>query len=265
MSGFLTYAYRKDFPTPPPWNTLPESPLWNVYRTQVSHHVVREWVKTGDTKMVLDLSCLSLEELPPIPETVEVLRVGVNRLTTLPPLPPNLRTLSCGINCLTSLPSLPDSLENLYLEGNRITALPPLPKRLIELSCRANLITELPDTLPPGLTLLSCGENRITRLPFELPHSLVEIEAAGNDLICVPELSSHQHLSISRRLTTLDLWRNFVETDREWIGRIPVDPRVSKKRITQRCEAIQEELMMKMWHPSRVERLMLAGVDMEDM
>jgi hypothetical protein len=28
---------------------------------------------------------------------------------------------------------------------------------------------------------------------------------------------------------------------------------------------IQEELMMKVWHPLRVERLMLAGVDMEDM
>jgi hypothetical protein len=28
---------------------------------------------------------------------------------------------------------------------------------------------------------------------------------------------------------------------------------------------IFEELAQKVWHPSRVERLMLAGVDMEDM
>jgi hypothetical protein len=39
----------------------------------------------------------------------------------------------------------------------------------------------------------------------------------------------------------------------------------SKERIVARCDLIFEELAKKMWHPSRVERLMLAGVDMEEM
>jgi hypothetical protein len=39
----------------------------------------------------------------------------------------------------------------------------------------------------------------------------------------------------------------------------------SKERIVQRCGIIFEDLARKVWHPSRVERLMLAGVDMEDM
>jgi len=39
----------------------------------------------------------------------------------------------------------------------------------------------------------------------------------------------------------------------------------SKERIVQRCALVFEELAQKVWHPSRVERLMLGGVDMEDM
>jgi hypothetical protein len=33
----------------------------------------------------------------------------------------------------------------------------------------------------------------------------------------------------------------------------------------QRCALVFEELAKTVWHPQRVERLMLAGVDMEDM
>ena len=39
----------------------------------------------------------------------------------------------------------------------------------------------------------------------------------------------------------------------------------SQERIVQRCALVFEELAQKVWHPSRVEQRMLAGVDMEDM
>jgi len=39
----------------------------------------------------------------------------------------------------------------------------------------------------------------------------------------------------------------------------------SKERIVARCALYFEELAQTVWHPSRVERRMLAGVDMEDM
>jgi len=39
----------------------------------------------------------------------------------------------------------------------------------------------------------------------------------------------------------------------------------SRERIVARCALVFEELAKTVWHPSRVERRMLAGVDMEDM
>ena len=39
----------------------------------------------------------------------------------------------------------------------------------------------------------------------------------------------------------------------------------NKERIIQRCKTIKEELMMNRWRPSRVEQLLLAGYDVEDM
>jgi hypothetical protein len=41
--------------------------------------------------------------------------------------------------------------------------------------------------------------------------------------------------------------------------------KASKERIVTRCACVFEELVKNVWHPQRVERLMLAGVDMEDM
>jgi hypothetical protein len=38
-----------------------------------------------------------------------------------------------------------------------------------------------------------------------------------------------------------------------------------KDRIVERCGIYFEELAQTVWHPQRVESLMLAGVDMEDM
>jgi hypothetical protein len=39
----------------------------------------------------------------------------------------------------------------------------------------------------------------------------------------------------------------------------------SKKRCTERCATYKEEIMMKTWHPSRVEMLLEMGYDVEDM
>lgn len=41
--------------------------------------------------------------------------------------------------------------------------------------------------------------------------------------------------------------------------------KVSKQRTQQRCTLFKEGIMMKAWHPDRVERLLLAGYDVEDM
>lgn len=44
-----------------------------------------------------------------------------------------------------------------------------------------------------------------------------------------------------------------------------VEEAESKDRSQQRCNQIEEELMMNMWHPSRIELLRDLGFEFEDM
>jgi hypothetical protein len=39
----------------------------------------------------------------------------------------------------------------------------------------------------------------------------------------------------------------------------------SKERSLKRCKEYKEGIMMKVWHPSRVEKLLEMGYDIEDM
>jgi hypothetical protein len=56
------------------------------------------------------------------------------------------------------------------------------------------------------------------------------------------------------------------ESIADYVARVNVFAKAaSKERIVGRCRIIFEELAKTVWHPSRVERLMLEGVDMEDM
>jgi hypothetical protein len=43
------------------------------------------------------------------------------------------------------------------------------------------------------------------------------------------------------------------------------EERKAYRRSMQRCNTIKEDLMINRWHPTRVERLLLAGYDVEDM
>jgi hypothetical protein len=94
------------------------------------------------------------------------------------------------------------------------------------------------------LTKLSCEYNQLTRLPETLPAALTKLECSYN-LLPENEENESMHDYIARV-------KAIAETE-------------SKERIVQRCALYFEELAKKVWHPQRVERLMLAGVDMEDM
>ena len=154
-------------------------------------------------------------------------------------------------------PTIPLDLSRLEL-----TALPELPEGLVELICYHNRLTKLPDKLPASLRYLNCSGNQLTRLPDNLPARLTVLYCSLNELTTLPE-------TLPRGLRTFACWGNrFPERETEeslwdYVERINAIAR--RERITQRCAAIFEELVQKVWHPSRVERLMLAGVDMEDM
>jgi hypothetical protein len=56
------------------------------------------------------------------------------------------------------------------------------------------------------------------------------------------------------------------ETIPDYVARVKAFvEKESKDRIVQRCALYFEELTEVAWHPSRVEKWMLAGVDMENM
>jgi hypothetical protein len=123
-----------------------------------------------------------------------------------------------------------------------LKSLPKLPASLRGIICDRNKLTFLPD-LPDLLVELWCSDNQLLSLP-ELPDSLRQLVCSGNHL---PEHPWNE--AIPYYATRV---KAFAE-------------KASKERIVQRCRTVFEELAQTVWHPSRVERRMLAGVDMEDM
>ena len=167
---------------------------------------------------------------------------------------------------LTELPELPAGLTKLWCHNNLLTTLPEtLPAGLTQLYCFHNLLTRLPDTLPASLTTLYCSGNQLTTLPETLPAGIRELHCDYNQLTTLPQTLP----AVLTRFTCSN--NNFpdIEDDEsipDYVARVnAIAEAASKERIVARCGLVFEELAKKVWHPSRVERLMLAGVDMEDM
>ena len=97
------------------------------------------------------------------------------------------------------------------------------------LFCKQNPLETLPE-LPLGLTYLMC----------EMP-----IHGEHIDLDTTPE----EIQLINARIQS---WTDMMR-------------RESKMRCMKRCAQYKEQIMMKAWHPSRVERMLEMGYEMEDM
>jgi hypothetical protein len=94
-----------------------------------------------------------------------------------------------------------------------------------------------------GLEYLYCAENQLLLLP-DLPAGLIQLYSEGNKF---PDGEDNESIP-------------------DYVARVKANAEAeSKERIVTRCALYFEELAKKVWHPQRVERLMLAGVDMEDM
>ena len=133
------------------------------------------------------------------------------------------------------------------------------------LDCADNPITILPETLPDMLRVLLVDNCRLSSLPNRLPSSLETLYCNRNKLTCFPDVMPDGLIRMKTDFNSMPVQRLY-ESIREFIARVnALDARDSKERTTQRCSQIWEELMMTVWHPSRVEKLMLMGVDMEDM
>jgi Leucine-rich repeat (LRR) protein len=211
----------------------------------------------------LNLSGLSLKELPPLPANLEYLRCECNRLTTLPDLPANLQILTCGNNALTTLPKLPGGVYYLQCERNNLTELPSLPSVLHKLYCSENLLTHLPP-LPKTLDTLNCAYNKLEILP-NLPNTLKHLNCKNNQLITIPEFDGEKlytegnpDLPLSCNTVKQEVVRSFMKDLRK------AEAEVERVRIVSRCTAIKEELMADRCAPQRVEQLLAQGLGLEE-
>jgi hypothetical protein len=94
--------------------------------------------------------------------------------------------------------------------------------------------------------MLFCSNNLLTTLPDTLLPENLQVFLCKNN-----KFPDH---------------REYEESIPEYVARVKaIAEKASQERIVTRCALYFEELAKTVWHPQRVERLMLAGVDMEDM
>ena len=109
------------------------------------------------------------------------------KLEDLPQLPNLLEILKCPDCKLTHLPILPDNLIDFSCYENKIISLPQLSKKIKILCCCGNNLIKLPETLPDSLIELWCSYNKLTNLSA-LPSNLIKLICCGNNLTNLPQL-----------------------------------------------------------------------------
>jgi hypothetical protein len=94
----------------------------------------------------------------------------------------------------------------------------------------------------------------------ELPSTLQQLRA---ELPWIDSLEEDMSLGGPKRYPAL--WPDMVEAVNQDVrNHAGLTHRESKRRCNKRCATYKEEIMMKAWHPSRVEKLIEMGYDMED-
>jgi Leucine-rich repeat (LRR) protein len=160
-----------------------------------------------------------------------------NKLTKLLKLPNTLTYLFCFNNILTELPELPDTLTKLHCSRNQLTELPELPNTLTKLHCFSNQLTELPK-LPDTLTDLNCSDNQLKELP-KLPDTLTDLECFNN-----PQLLNIYPFYDLDDIRIIQKFKNIYYQIKIYKSIINFIKRYKFKKI-------QEELIIKTWHPKR--------------
>lgn len=160
------------------------------------------------------------------------MEVELRRLLELEEHPLDLSYMDLDV-----LPKIPSDVKVLQCSGNNLTQLPELPRGLTHLYCSHNQLTSLPDPLPEGLLALYCCGNQLTYLPDKLPPNLLIFICENNHF---PE-------------------REYGEPIHEYVTRI--NQIASQIRTVDRTLVFKEELMMRAWHPSRVDKWVEAGID----
>jgi Leucine-rich repeat (LRR) protein len=132
---------------------------------------------------------------------------------------------------------------------------------LEELSCHTCTLTSLP-TLPSNLRKLNCLGNPLLTLP-ELPSTLEQMQA---ELPIHYEFDAEiqEEIQHGGLMIKDGMYPDLVGAVNYMIVRAAAYVnQESKKRCMARCAAYKEEIMMTVWHPRRVEKLIEMGIDLE--
>ena len=157
---------------------------------------------------------------------------------------------------LKKFPILPEGIKRLDLRCNRISEIPSdLPLTLECLILDRNRITKIPDTLPERLCILYIHNNRIDEFPKKLPSSLALCTMDKNPITTGTVLDGTVNSDITHD-DYLRVLREKIEEKNE---------EESKKRQQTRALLLFEDIVMNVWHPSRVEALLEAGIDIESL
>jgi Leucine-rich repeat (LRR) protein len=224
--------------------------------------------------------CIPGGTIPRLPNYLKTFECMHMKLESLPELPSTLTWLDCSYNRLRLLPRLPTSLQHVDCSYNRITELPALPAKLLHFDCSENTIAELPH-LPIGLRKLDCSKNHLSELP-RIPAGLRMLNFSRNPINKFPYIydpsisvliSKSHHPYLSQLPVELvpetgdeelgEYFENGDYSENELLEHVLEIQRLQELReIRQIMPKIKEELMIKTWHPSRVEAW--CGVNFSD-
>jgi hypothetical protein len=269
-------------------HTLPRILPPNLRKLVMPHSDLRNLPPLPDCLDTLHIKSTHMSELPPLPNSLRTLHVSnMTSLECLPnPLPPLLNELYADNTALTTLPDLPPHLRLLYIDSTPIHELPILPPELRDLSLAHTPIRELP-YLSQDLMFLNLEGTPIKRLHasqfkhinslcfvrthtlidefLSLPSTFLRIEFTNPDfsLLDVP-IDEYFKQSHSRLLTivfrykgkVIEIQPHLLKTDESLLKLQEImkeEMENMKARVVLRTRAFKEDLMIKTWHPSRVE------------
>ena len=134
----------------------------------------------------LNCSKNKIQELPIMPNLIELECVD-NKITKLLDVNmPNIEEINCSNNKITNLPNMPN-IQILICNNNNITKLPDNMPELEFLNCIKNKITKLPDI--PNIQILNCYNNQISDLPNNMSN-LKELNCSNNQINEMPVMQN---------------------------------------------------------------------------
>lgn len=233
-------------------------------------------------------------DLPELPPNLKELHCSYCKFTRLPVLPTKLNMLFCMDCKLSELPDLPASLQYLRIHNNPIKTLPALPAELTCLDIHGCELTHLPLSLPKHLEELDVRDNNLTSIP-DVPCTVEFLNICDNPIDYYPYIYRANvrvyydlnPLAHAFKYSSFMLNGIKVFTPLHLLDRSDEDPEIHMymsdmfddedanesllHRLHVMCEiqnqvlcrafikTIKEELMMRTWHPSRIEAW--CGVD----